>query len=92
MRQRLLGALRARAASPLLHYIGPAAMLALAVGCGGLLLAEVRGVSPSNEAMACLKAAFRDPVTGREQGIGPVRVQPDGAIICRSGVLHRISR
>lgn len=89
MRQNPLGGRLAKATPRLFPYAGPAILLVLVAGWAWLLLVEV---SRGSTAAACLNSAFRDPVTGREQGIGPVRVQPDGTIICSGGILHRVSR
>lgn len=92
MRQKPSGGRSAKATPCLLPQIGCAILLVLVAGWAWLLLGEVRRRSSATAAASCLAAVFRDPVTGREQGIGPVRVQPDGAITCRSGILHRLSR
>ncbi len=89
MRQNPTGARLVEAAPCLLRWTGLAILIVLVTAWAWLLLVEV---SRGSTAAACLNSAFRDPVTGREQGIGPVRVQPDGTIICSGGILHRVSR
>lgn len=57
-----------------------------------VLLARMFGTGPEDSAAACLHAIYRNPVTGREQGIGEARVAADGTMICRGSIHHAGSR
>ncbi len=47
-----------------------------------LALARFVLAGPEDSAAACRHRIYRDPVTGREQGIGEARIARDGTAIC----------
>ena len=61
---------------------GEAICWALAVLWTVILLARFLGAGPEDSVAACRSAIYRDPVTGREQGIGSARVARNGAMTC----------
>lgn len=81
--------------SPVSPKVGRKARLPLRplllAGCGcvvaalwaALVLLRVFASGPEDSATACRHAIYRDPVTGREQGIGPARIAADGKATCR---------
>lgn len=61
---------------------GEAICWALGALWAAILLARFLGAGPEDSVTACRSAIYRDPVTGREQGIGSARVGRDGAMTC----------
>jgi len=61
---------------------------ALAILWAVLLLARFLTAGPEDSVTACRDAIYRDPVTGREQGIGSARIARDGAMTCH-GLTYR---
>lgn len=62
--------------------------LALAAVWLGVTLSHLLASGPTDSAAACRHAIYRDPVTGREQGIGSARVGSAGSMTC-DGVTYR---
>ena len=52
------------------------------------LLLRLFETGPQDSVTACRNMIYRDPLTGREQGIGTARIAPDSAITCH-GVTYR---
>jgi hypothetical protein len=76
----------ARSARP---YLRAAACWALGILWAVLLVLRFAGAGPEDSVAACRDATYRDPVTGREQGIGSARVAQDGTMTCH-GMTYRI--
>jgi hypothetical protein len=49
-----------------------------------LLLTGFFDHGPVDDASACRRMIYRDPVTGREQGIGEASITSDGTITCQN--------
>lgn len=47
------------------------------------MLSLIFNTEPRDDAAHCRRSVFRDPVTGRDQGIGGVHIAGNGAVTCR---------
>ncbi|MGO4406261.1 hypothetical protein AB4Z10_18605 [Bosea sp. RAF48] len=58
---------------------------ASAIGAVWIIALLLRVLDPGivDSASACRRMVYRDPVTGRERGIGAVRITANGTIRCR---------
>lgn len=56
------------------------------------LLLRLFGAEPIDSVTACRHAFYRDPLIGRERGIGSARLAPDGAMTCAGVTYHAPSR
>lgn len=63
--------------------------LAIGILWATLVFLRFSYVGPEDSVTACRHAIYRDPVTGREQGIGSARIAQDGAMTCH-GVIYPI--
>lgn len=69
-----------RPGSSLRRALGVIAAAAMWVS---LVFLRIFGADTADTASACSRMVYRDPVTGREQAIGAVRIAADGTIRCR---------
>ena len=67
-----------------LGRIRPAGILAIGVLWAALLLISLFDHGPVDDASACRRMIYRDPVTGREQGIGEASITSDGTMNCQN--------
>ncbi len=63
------------------QWVGALVMAAVWVA---LLLTSLFDHGPVDDASACRRMIYRDPVTGREQGIGEARIALDGTMRCQN--------
>ncbi|QEL24365.1 hypothetical protein FQV39_18600 [Bosea sp. F3-2] len=65
-----------------------AGILVIGTLWAAMLLLRLFDAGFVDSASACRRMIYRDPVTGREQGIGEARIAPDSVIEC-DGVAYR---
>ncbi|MGX5736642.1 hypothetical protein [Bosea thiooxidans] len=58
--------------------------MAIGVFWIALLLISAFGRGPVDDASACRRMIYRDPVTGREQGVGEASITSDGTVKCQN--------
>ena len=68
-------------ATPRAQWIGALALAALWIA---MLSISIFDHGPVDDASACRRMFDRDPVTGREQGIGKARITSDGTMKCQN--------
>lgn len=67
-----------------LGRIRRAGILTIGVFWIAMLLISLFDHGPVDDASACRRMFDRDPVTGREQGIGKARITSDGTMKCQN--------
>lgn len=59
-------------------------IVAIGVLWAAMLLISLFDHGPVDDASACRRMIYRDPVTGREHGIGEARITSDGTMKCQN--------